>query len=1082
MKKYESTITKHILENPILLPNNFLKILDDFKIYQEKNISNSNNQNNKQNNINFIQNNNNNQNNEIFISFGKNPINNGELSPIPSSDSQKNKFSSNTTDKYQDNLSSPIPICNTIIPIIKDININDSEKNDIPPLFPTNNFKDIKIKTPNEGIKYINQDKNKNSQNTWKKFKEFLIFQKLIENKFNDTNGKSNFFNFIPKNAIVKLLIFSKKNDIFNENNQNINNININNDISTDLKISNEPTSKVEATTRIILTNNSIDDIADNSNIYYRDKDNYEEQHKQYEPTNIKKILNTKIDIILDENKFNTLIQDLLSGKFYTNEKVIQERENEEYNNNIIIKNNNINNTDMFKIIEVDEDNYDQNSRKPSLKKISFGKFLNLNGSNESEENSIQFNQNKEIKDEKQISNPFLTGGDINLDNNINKKENDSDKIKKIEIKDFSEFFKPQPNNLNNIELKLNNIENNNNNSNNNNNENKNELLFGHIINKQNLKNTDDNNNDNKNNKESIDILFKEPYQPFSFGKNDFNDISIKKNESQNEKNDSKPTNKEIENNFIITFDKNKNEAENKKNVEITEFDNNKNNEKNDIDNEKINIDNNKNKIENLEAGQLIENKDSNINNNEKDDNEINMQYFSFKPKEENNDQNKESQKDNSIKKEKEIINKFSPEKKIENEVNDLNNTNELKNNDTENLILISNNKNEESIKFENNEDNNMKEPEKKEELEIKIVKDDIIDLEKNNLNPDENKVNNSLKITNNEDNTNTNSYKEKENNQKIIEEKILLNISDCKDGNPSKKIDFNKFINSPEVFPSIKSKSITLNNNISIRSNLFNIKPKIITNLQIKNIQKLYPNFNIVISDKNINKEFLKYFLNDYNRIVFTNNFNDMNMNKYKIKLKSYFNILKKLNRKIFYFHEPLIEDMINKTLKQVDVIKQKNNIKNISLVENSKDKNIKVEKDDEAMNFVFFELNSKLKDIQKYYQNIINKKKVKNNIDQLRENLNIAFSDVIRYINRYIDKKYNNSPIYKIKYYQKVVNDLNLYYSKDNNVIKKNTKNIQKEKNSNAKKENSFRLKNPLFIVGIIFLIICFLVKFFY
>ena len=358
-------------------------------------------------------------------------------------------------------------------------------------------------------------------------------------------------------------------------------------------------------------------------------------------------------------------------------------------------------------------------------------------------------------------------------------------------------------------------------------------------------------------------------------------------------------------------------------------------------------------------------------------------------------------------------------------------------------------------------------------------MKDEIIDLEKNNLNPDEFKVNNSLKITNNEDNTNTNSYKEKENNQKIIEEKILLNISDCKDGNPSKKIDFNKFINSPEVFPSIKSKSITLNNNISIRSNLFNIKPKIITNLQIKNIQKLYPNFNIVISDKNINKEFLKYFLNDYNRIVFTNNFNDMNMNKYKIKLKSYFNILKKLNRKIFYIHDPLVEVLINRTLKQVDVIKQKNNIKNNSLIVNSNDKNIKVDK---AMKLAFFELNSKLKDIQNYYQNIINKKKVKTNIDQLRDKLKIAFSDVIGYINEYIDKKYNNSPIYKIKFYQKVVNDLKLYCSKDNNVVKKNTKSIQKEKNSNAKKENSFRLKNPLFLVGLIFLIICFLVKFFY
>ena len=64
----------------------------------------------------------------------------------------------------------------------------------------------------------------------------------------------------------------------------------------------------------------------------------------------------------------------------------------------------------------------------------------------------------------------------------------------------------------------------------------------------------------------------------------------------------------------------------------------------------------------------------------------------------------------------------------------------------------------------------------------------------------------------------------------------------------------------------------------------------------QIKNLQKLYPNFKFEISNKNINKDFLKYFLNDYNEITFTNNINDINKTKYKIKLRSYFNILKNM------------------------------------------------------------------------------------------------------------------------------------------------------------------------------------------
>ena len=951
--------------------------------------------------------------------------------------------------------------------MIKNANkINNSEKIEIPPLFPKNN--EIILEVPYKEIKFINQDKNKKSENNWKKIKESLILQKLLENKINNINNYQNLLNLIPKNVIVKLLIFSIKNDLFNENNQNMNNIN-HNDISTDVKISNEPTTKIEASTKIILTNNSIDEIADNSNLYYIDKENYEEQPHQYEPTNIQKILDTNLDTILDNNKFESAIKEL-SLISQSNEKFEQEKENDEYNNN------NINSTSkvyIYPIKEVDEDKYEHESKNPSMRNFSFGNNLNLNNAKENNENLNNLNLKKEIKAEKPTLNPFLANYN-NLDNEYKNKK-DSDKEKKIEIKDFSEFFKPQQRNLNNIELKINNLDNtNNDNINDNNKENKKEFLFGHILNKQKLKNSEDNNN----NKDSFNILFNDPYTNFSFGKSDFNNNNnnIKKTESKIEKNDSNPnSNKEIENNIIVTFDKKKNQRENEKNINITEFDNNKNYQKNDIAQDK-------NKIENLETEKLIDNKDN--NNINKDNNEIDLQFFSFRPNILKLDENEESKKVNNNNKEEKLVSKFTSEKKNKNEIDNLNKENEIKITSTENLIEKNNNKNEENIKYNNNDNNanNEKEEEKKEELIIKIVKDDIIDNKKNNINPDENKINNSIKLSNNEDNTNTNSYKDKENNKKIIEEKIILNNSDCKDENDFKKIDYNKYINSPEVFSSIKSKSINLNNNISIRTNLFNIKPKIITNLQIKNIQKLYPKFNIVINDKNINQDFLKYYLNDFNCIFFANNINDLNKNKYKIKLKSYFNILKKINEKIFYFHDSTIEILINATFERINLIKQKNNIKKIPLLSNSNNIIIN-DKNDEAMEKVFSDLNSKLKDIKNYYQNINNKNKANNNIVKLRNEFKEAFSKAIRYIN----KKYEETPIIQIKFYQKVINDLRSFCPKENNgnISKKNknkSKIIQKGENSNSKKKNSLFIQNPLFIVGIIFLIFCFLIKFFY
>ena len=133
--------------------------------------------------------------------------------------------------------------------------------------------------------------------------------------------------------------------------------------------------------------------------------------------------------------------------------------------------------------------------------------------------------------------------------------------------------------------------------------------------------------------------------------------------------------------------------------------------------------------------------------------------------------------------------------------------------------------------------------------------------------------------------------------------------------------------------------------------------------------------------------------------------------------------------------------------------------------------------------MEKVFSDLNSKLKDIKNYYQNINNKNKTNNNIDKLRNEFKEAFSKAIGYINN----KYKETPIIQIKFYQKVINDLRSFCPKENNgnISKKNknkSKIIQKGENSNSKKENSLFIQNPLFIVGIIFLIFCFLIKFFY
>ena len=1051
MKKYEPTLTKHILENPILSPNNFQKIFDDFTIFLKNNNNNLNNQNNQQNNNNI-------QKDEIFITFGKNKINSGDLSPIPSSsDSQKNKLSLNS-DKFQDNFLSPIPLDNNINPIIKEINTNNFSPIDIKPPLQKNNFNEIKTEIPNKEIKYNNQDKNKNYEKIWRKFAETLKCKKLIDNHFNDENKNMNFFNFISKNVITKLLIFYKKNDLFNENDENMNSPN-NNDISTDMKILNEPTSKIETTAKIIPTNNSLDDIVDNSNFYYIDKENNEQQPHPYKPTNIQNILNLNSDTIYDQKKFESIINIILAPKIIPNE----EQDDKKYND--------MNKNLMYTIKEEEEEKYDHDSKNPTMKNFSFGINLSLNKARENKDNHNQLNliNNNEIKNEKEISNPFLS----------NNSENIADKENKIESENYSEFFKPQPTNLNNIELKMNNLNtNDNDNSNTNNNENQNGFLFKNIINKENLKN-DINNDNNENSKNNFDKLFKEPYQIFSFGKNDLNNI-INKEDSQKEKADLNQNNKDNENNIIFTFDKNKNE--NEKNVEVKEFENNKSKE----GEEEINNDN----MENIGTEKLIDNKINIINSSESDNKnkENDAQFFSFKPHQEKMNENIESPKNDSNNKEQEIILNTPKEEEKADEKNNINNSNEIKNNT---LKLFDNNlkKEEENIPYpeiDKNMNMNENEQEKKDELETKEEKDKNINLERkeinnnNNNNPDEIIKNNTIKLINDEQISNINSDKEIETDKKIIiDEKIIINNSDCQDENSSKKIDYNKYINSPEVFSSLKTKSFQYNNNINIRSNLFDIKLKIISMNQIKNLQKLYPNFKFEISNKNINKDFLKYFLNDYNEITFTNNINDINKTKYKIKLRSYFNILKKLKEKIFYFYDSLLGILINSTLNQIESIKKQNNINSILLITDENNNDILEEMSEKEMKKAFSNMDSNLKRIKNYYENINNKKKIENNIFQLREEFKENFTDVIWTIN----KKYEHSPINKIKFYQKVIDDIKSFGFKNNSDLKKNNNNKTKNE-KNSKKGNKLWIEKSLMIYGLTIPIVIILISiiFFY
>ena len=500
MKNYESTKIKQVLESPTLSQNYFKEIFDEFDLYNNNNdiineIKNKN-KNNKINNV-FL------PNNEMYISFGKNYINNQDLSPIPisSSDSQKDKLSLISDNKEPDNFVSPLPINDLNFPIIKDINNFDSNTND----------------------KEINNMNNK-KENKWKKLTELLILNRLRNNFFNDIKK-------IPKMIIIKLIISNNKNKLINQNIPN--NTLTNNNISIDMKNSFEQSTKIEIKTHIkMLSDNSLDDIVEDSNFYNVEKDKNEDQEDKeyiYEPTNAQNLLNINLDPIFDVSKLNSMVQEL--------DKIDKIYENIDNNNNFMhpIKE------------EPDEEIYEQESRNLSMK-------------NNSLQNNLVLSKNKEIKEN------FNNFKDIN-DKEVEEKDNKEidiikgeNKVSKKSVQDFSEFFQSQPTNLNYIEQKLNNQINQN--LNNNKEEKKGELYLKTPSQPENLKN--DIYNDKINEKNNFSKLPYENDYNFSFGIKDFNNNNNKENNkiSSNIKNFVNSINKEEANNELFTFDKNKNKTD----------------------------------------------------------------------------------------------------------------------------------------------------------------------------------------------------------------------------------------------------------------------------------------------------------------------------------------------------------------------------------------------------------------------------------------------------------------------------------------------------------------------------------------
>ena len=1016
MKKYEPTKVEDILKAPLLKGNNFKKLLDEFNLFVRNDIINKDNH--KINNI-FLENNNNYLDNGNIINFGKNGIIENELlSPIqiPSSDSQKNKFSINS-DKIQENSLSPIPLNAQKFPIIRDINNNESDenyKNNVLPIFKKSNFDEFNEQIPFKEIKFNIENKNIIEENKWKKLGKALILNEIIKNNFNNIKK-------VPKIIIPRLLIFQKKNGIINNN--NINN-------SFDMKNSIEQSTKIVTSAHIKpILNNSLDDIgADNSNFYYIEKDNNEEKEYNYEPTNVQNILNINHETIVDINKFNSLIKELNKlTEIYKNVNA-NNNENEsspEQNINLFSNNNN----NIYTIKEEDEDIYDPDSRNLSMKNSYLKNTLGLSKNKENKDSLNRLNNidNKEIKE---INPP-----------GINKFNDKND----LEVPDFSDYFRSEPKNLKPMELKINNISD------------KNDLLFEKINPKENF------NINNSNIKSSFPKQVTEPNYNFSFGKMNLN------NNNNDDKNIFSPDNKEINNNEFLTFDKNKNKSYSE--IEDLEEEEEKNGIKKD---KKMN-----NNLEKVELINTSENSNKNIENpftfsklnNVKEDQVKNYDKINVFTHI-NQSENKNFQDINSKNKNTEIINdipSFQEEKQIK--------TNEITNND-----IIEKNKNDninlnEKIIYKNVDLNN------------NLNSDgNNLDINKNSKTTDskniklEDKESNQVEnIFNKEESLKLNNKDEKEINDLNNDEQIIVNFSDSIEGNKLNKIEFNRHINSPEVYSSFSSKKQGLDSNINIKSNLFNFSPKIITMSQIQKLDELYPDFNLEISDKSINKDFLKYFLNDYNCIIFKNNMKDYN-NIFKISLRSYFNILnriRKISKIEINISDSFVNKLINFTSQQIEQIKREENINYNELISREKNRGEFPKINNKTMNFLFSKLKSKIKEIKNYYIDFAKKKKKTDNIVKLRDDLNIIFEDIIE-CSKII---YKNSIIEKINCYQKIVDELKISPNISNKNI--SNKNIIQNKDikENKFKNNSF-INSPLFIGGLllplVIIIIFFLINF--
>ena len=103
------------------------------------------------------------------------------------------------------------------------------------------------------------------------------------------------------------------------------------------------------------------------------------------------------MDTILDNCKFESTINELEHLTLQNNDKFIQGKEKEEYNDNNIISTSKV---FIYPIKEVDEDKYEHESKYSSMKNFSFGNNLNLNKVKESQDNLDHFNNNKDIKNE----------------------------------------------------------------------------------------------------------------------------------------------------------------------------------------------------------------------------------------------------------------------------------------------------------------------------------------------------------------------------------------------------------------------------------------------------------------------------------------------------------------------------------------------------------------------------------------------------------------------------------------------------------------------------------------------------------